>query len=192
MGLVRTWTGQLARAAGASLIAPLVLLLASGVVASGGGLASFGSLREIASGPSMPDIGLAAPPGSALEDAEIVGADLSPPREVSRPAAPASDALASAGPVRAPVQTPDGGTVTPPDATEREPSGESFELNEPPTIPGGGVTAPTAPPPPAAPEVPAPVEDLLEVTRGLGDTLREPLEPLTNGILDLLRGPPRQ
>ena len=98
VGLVRTWTGQVARAAGATLIAPLVLLLAAGVVASGGALGSVGSLGEIASGPSLPDIGLASTPGSALEGAEIVGADVPQPADVSEPPSASPQQLASATP----------------------------------------------------------------------------------------------
>ena len=188
MGLVRTWAGQLARAAGASLIAPLVLLLAASVVASGGGLGSFGSLREIASGPSLPDVGLSAPGGSALENAEIVGAGLSPPADTSQPPPPATETLASATPP-ASESAPGGAPATPREAPSREPSKKQFKPTEPPT-PGAGAT-PTAPPStPPPPAVPAPVQDLLEATRGLGDTLREPLAPLTNSILDLLRIPP--
>jgi hypothetical protein len=36
------------------------------------------------------------------------------------------------------------------------------------------------------------VDDLLEATRGFGEQLREPLRPLTDAILNLLRPPPRQ
>ena len=168
---------------------PLVLLLAASVVASGGGLGGFGSLRDIAAGPSLPDVGLAAPPGSALENAEIVGAGLSPPADTSQPPPPATQALASATPP-ASERAPGGAPATPREAPGREPSTKQFKLGEPPTTPGTGVT-PTVPPSPLSPPtVPAPVQDLLEATRGLGDTLREPLAPLTDPILDLLRGPP--
>lgn len=188
MGLVRTWTGQLARAAGASLIAPLVLLVASGVVASGGGLGSFGSLREIASGPSLPDVGLSAAPGSALRDAEIVGADLPAPADATRPPATPSGELAAAA-LAAP-RSQARGRPSPPAARVRPPAGRP--PTRPPTI-VEEVTAPASPPAPAPPPAaPSPVDDLLEVTRGLGERLREPLEPLTEAILNLLRGPPRQ
>ena len=191
MDLVRTWTGQLARAAGASLLAPLVLLVAAGVVASAGGVGSFGSLREIASGPTLPDIGLAEAPGSALADAEIVGADLAaPPAEAQPPPLPADDALASAAPPGAPEQAGEGVTEAPPQRAPQRRSGESFELEGSPTTPGGGETSPQAPPAAPVVPVPAPVEDLLDATRGLGDTLREPLRPITDTLLQLLRGPP--
>ena len=192
MGLVRAWTGQLARAAGASLLAPLVLLVAAGVVASAGGLGSFSSLGEAASGPSLPDIGLAATPGSALEGAEIVGADLSPPPEPASPALPAPEALASAAPPAADRSGSDV-TVSPPEPAPPRRRGESFELREPTRPPTGGPPAPTAPPrAPTAPAVPPPVEELLEATRGLGDVLREPLEPLTDTLMELLGPPPRR
>ena len=191
MDLVRTWTGQIARAAGASLIAPLVLLLAAGVVAASGGLASFASLGEVASGPELPDVGLSRTPGAALQDAEIVGADLSPPADVSSPPSPGPDELASAAP---PVsESPGhGSTVVPPQAPPRNPRVESFELREPPSPPAGGDRPATEPPASPAPQAPVPVDELIDATRGLGDTLGEPLRPITDAILELLGGPPRR
>ena len=93
--MVRTWTGQVARAAGASLLAPIVLLLAAGVVASGGGLGGFGSLGEISSGPALPDTGLTAAPGTALADADVRAADLAPPAGVAAPPASPRGPIAS-------------------------------------------------------------------------------------------------
>lgn len=172
------------------MLAPLVLLVAAGVVASAGGLGSFRSLGEAASGPSLPDIGLAGAPGSALENAEIVGADLSPPAEPARPELPGPEALAAAAPPAA-GQPRDDVTVAPPAAAPQPRRGESFELREPARSPTGGVPAPGAPPNVSpAPAVPPPVEDLLDATRGLGDALREPLEPLTKRIMELLGVPP--
>jgi hypothetical protein len=189
VGLVRTWTGQLARAAGATLIAPIVLLLALSVVASGGGLGSVGSLREIASGPSLPDIGLASTPGAALENAEIVGAELPPPAEVSRPPVPAPEALASATPpVRA--QAPGGSTVVAPHVRAETPPPQRFKLKGP-SKPERQIPKVPAPPTPPAPATPAPVEDIIDATRGIGEALRQPLQPLTDAILNLLNGPPR-
>jgi hypothetical protein len=189
VGLVRTWTGQVARAAGATLIAPFVLLLASGVVASGGALGSVGSLREIASGPSLPDIGLASTPGSALEGAEVVGAGVLPPADVSRPPSGSPQQLASAAPP-APPRTASGVPAAPPQARPQTPRGEEFRLKDPtPTTQPG---SPAAGPKPQAPAVPQPVDDLLEATRGVGEQLRQPLRPLTDAILNLLRPPPRQ
>lgn len=192
VGLVRTWTIQLARAAGASLIAPLVLLLASGAVASGGGLGSVGSLREIASGPTTPDIGLAAPSGSALADAEIVGADLPAPADVAKPPAPPRNALASAT-APASAEAPNAVSVTTPGAGKSEPPAEPIALRDAPGRSGDGAAPPSDPPPappaPAPAPAPAPVEDLLN---GLGDTLREPLRPLTDTILNLVGQPPRR
>ena len=189
MGLVRTWTGQLARAAGASLLAPLVLLAAAGVVASAGGVGSFSALGEAASGPSLPDIGLAATPGSALEDAEIVGADLASPPEAAAPPLAASEALASAAPPA--TEGGDEIAISPPEAGPEPRRVEPFELEGRPAPPGAGAPTPGAPPTaPPAPAAPPPVEDLLEATRGIGDALREPLRPLTDTLLELLRGPP--
>jgi hypothetical protein len=172
-------------------MASLVLLVASGAVASGGGLGSVGSLREIASGPSLPDIGLAGTPGSALQNAEIVGTEVAPPADVSRPPVSARAELASAAPPGA-VRAASGSTVTTPQAPARKRSGEPFRLKGPTTT--GGTQAPTqtAPPPRTpAPGAPAPVDDIIDGARGLGDTLGEPLRPITDAILKLLRGPPR-
>ena len=185
--MVRTWTSQVLRAAGASLLAPLVLLLAAGALASGGGMGGFGSLGEISSGPSLPDTGLSAAPGAALDDAQIVGADLPPPADVAVPPASPRGAIASA--------TRPGGGPAVADGRSRGPgrqelSGRTLGPQGPASRPDNAAppTIPNAPPPGA----PGPVEDLGEVTRGLGEAMRVPLEPLTNAILELLRGPPRR
>lgn len=185
--MVRTWTGQVARAAGASLLAPLVLLLAAGAVASGGGMGGFGSLGEISSGPSLPNIGLSATPGAALADADIVAADLAPPGDVAAPPAPPTGDVASAD---SPVSGRPGGRRAPA-GFRREVSGRTLQPQAR-SAPGAGeappLTIPTAPPV----RTPAPVQDLGEVTRDLGEAMRAPFEPLTNAILELLRGPPRR
>ncbi len=187
--MVRTWTGQVARAAGATLIAPLVLLIVAGVVASGGALGSVGSLGEIASGPSLPDVGLASTPGSALEGAEIIGADVPQPADVSEPPSASPQQLASATPLP-PGPAAVGERVASPEVRTRRPNAEAFRLPDPtPTTPA---RPPAAEPTPQAPAVPQPVDDLLEATRGFGEQLREPLRPLTDAILNLLRPPPRQ
>ena len=54
---------------------------------------------------------------------------------------------------------------------------------------GDGAAPPSDPPPAPPAPAPAPVEDLLN---GLGDTLREPLRPLTDTILNLVGQPPRR
>ena len=185
--MVRTWTSQVARAAGASLLAPLVLLLVAGAVASGGGMGGFGSLGEISSGPSLPDTGLTATPGEALADAQIVGADLTPPPDVGAPAASASGAIASATPPGA-GPAASGRTAKP---GGQELSGQTLGPQVPSNPGSGPVPPPTIPAEPPA-SAPGSAQGLEEVTRGLGDAMRAPLEPLTNAILELLRGPPRR
>lgn len=183
---MRTWTGQVARAAGASLLAPLVLLVAAGALATGGGMGGFGSLGDISSGPSLPDTGLSATRGAALDDAKVLAVDLAPPPDVATPPASASGALASADPPASGLPATGGGA---PVTSGQDLSGRAGQP-EPPSAPGtGGVAPPTIPTQPPAGK-PAPAEDLGEVTRGLGEAIREPLEPLTNAILELLRGPP--
>ncbi len=183
MGFVSIWTRQVARAAATSLIAPLALLLAAGVVASGGGLGGIGSLGQIASGPAIPDLGLDSSPASSLEGAEIVGAGVSEPGVPTSPAPP-TGSLASAAPTSAASPT-DGGA---PPGGRRAPQPPAATIR-PPAPPGeDGVRAPSAPSPPAAPN---PGDDLLEATRGIGDLMPGPLGPITGDILNLLLGPPR-
>ncbi len=177
------WTGQVARAAGASLLAPLVLLLAAGALASVGGLGGLGSLGEISSGPSLPETGLSGAPGRALEDAQIVGADVAPPAEVAEAPASPTGAIASAAPP----------TAAPAAGGRRRHSGrqavkrEGLEPEQPSSPGTGEVTTHTAPSaPPAAPVA----RELGEVTRELGEAIGAPLDPLTDAIVGLLWGPP--
>jgi hypothetical protein len=186
---VRTWSRQVARAAGASLIAPLVLLLAAGVVASGGGLGGLDSLGQIASGPSLPDTGLASQTRSSLAGAEIVGADVAAPSQAAR-SVPSREQLASATP---PTSAPRvARSVAPRADTVAGTRPDSPDAGAPPLTDGReGALAPEGDPAPPASD---PVGDLEETTRGLGDSLSEPLGPVTNQLLDLLRllaPPPR-
>lgn len=179
------WSRQVARAAGASLIAPLVLLLAAGVVASGGGLGGLGSLGQIASGPSLPDTGPTTASSSSIESPEIVGAGVPTTRAVPRAAPPAGE-LASATPATrtAPSAAP---------SAQAELGSRTERATEftPPTRRREGVLV--RGPAPASPPGGA-VDDLQETTQGLGEALQEPLRPVANQLLDLLRlllPPPR-
>ena len=186
MGLVRTWSRQVVRAAGASLIAPLVLLLAAGVVASGGGLGGLGSLGQIASGPSLPDTGLSTASRSSIESAEIVGPDI-PRARTEPPSAPAAGPpageLASATPpgVDAPSARP---------PVRAELRSRTERSTEPTPTTGAGVLLDD----PARGRPPGGPDDLQDATQGLGEALSEPLRPVTDQLLDLLRllvPPPR-
>ena len=185
------WSRQVARAAGASLIAPLVLLLAAGVVASGGGLGGFDSLRQIASGPSLPDTGLNAPSTSSIKDAEIVGADVAPRAAPVRADAPPARELASADPP--PSAPPASPTARPrPRAQLDSPSGAPG-VRTPTPVPGEEALLNDTEETPVRP-APGPVDELQETTRGLGESLTEPLAPVGNQLLDLVRflvPPPR-
>ena len=187
MGLVRTWSRQVARAAGASIIAPLALLLAAGVGARGAGRGGLASLGRIASGPSLPDTGRAPASRSSTQDAAIVGADVPVRGEAKGPAPPAAE-LASA-------------TPTTPPSRPAEPAGAGMEIEggspaERPrrrsplidTGQGAGIDGPEPKPPPSG----NPVDRLEETTRGLGESLSRPLRPVGGQLLDLLRrlGPP--
>ena len=179
MGLVGTWTRQIARAAGASLIAPLVLLLAAGVVASGGGLGGLDSLGQIASGPSLPNTGLPKASRSTIESAELVGTAppaSGPARSTAPPTAIASAAPPGAAPSRARAaaapRTEVGSSAGPVAGGRPGARGEGTLVEEPTT---------TAPP--AAP----PGDELQETTEGLGESIAEPLRPVGNQLLDLLR-----
>jgi hypothetical protein len=172
----QTWLRRALEAAGASLLAPVAILLAAGVLAVGGGLGGLSELGQIASGPSLPGPDLAAG-GSAIEDADIVGADLSsPPAAVALgpgavPGAPgAPPAAPGAGPLPSPLlQVPSapGGGGAPPGGSGTPPV----------QVPGGGT--------PGAP-LQGPAETTVEGVRPL---VPEPIQPVTEDVLNLLLGP---
>lgn len=187
MGLVRTWSRQVARAAGASLIAPLALLLAAGVVASGGGLGGLGSLGQITSGPSLPETGLTTPSSASIERAEIVGA-VAPAASESPRSAPPAGQLASAAPPpgaasRRAAEAAGRQRVTKYRSRAERPTRGSrlTDANEVSVVQDPGDRSGL-------------VEGLQETTSGLGESLSEPLQPVTNQLVDLLRllaPPPR-
>ena len=175
------WSRQVARAAGASLIAPLVLLLAAGVVASGGGLGGLGSLGQIASGPSLPETGLAGRPSPSIESAEIVGTGA--PSPSPPPVAPPAAAIASATPAAGaspPVQA-----AAPRARIERRSSTGSPTGRTPLTVTGEGVLVDEPDRTPLTGD--DQLDALEETTRGLGEALAEPLRPVGNQLVDLLR-----
>ena len=182
------WSRQVARAAGASLIAPLALLLAAGVVASGGGLGGLGSLGQIASGPSLPDTGLSGASSSSIQNAEIVGVDVVPGTETAPSAPPPPDEIASAIPPASAPRPP----ATPAPRPQTQVRSRTERLREPTTGRGQGalIDEPDGTPPTPG----TPVDGLEETTRGLGEAISEPLLPVTSRLLDLLRflGPPRR
>lgn len=160
-----------------------MLLLAAGVVASGGGLGGIGSLGQVASGPSLPDTGLAAAPETSLGAAEIVGAELPSPAVPVGPSGGGTAELAAASPLR-PVSP---AAVEPAPVTRTEPpAGPIVRRPETPLTDTG-----------RSPRLPAagqpgsnPVDDIEDTTRGLTEALPAPLQPLANRLIDLLLGPP--
>ena len=180
--MVRDWTRQAARGAGASLLAPVVLLVGAAAIASGGGLGGLGALGQAAAGPALPDLGAPSATAQTLADAEIVGADTSePPAATGSPGAGAPGSLAS-GPGGAGSGRPGSGT-DPVDVSPLPPS----------TTPGATSPDPRSPAPPANggnPQGPgAPSGDIIEDTRGIAESLPGPLGPTTGDILDLLLPP---
>ena len=174
------------RAVGASLLVPLALLLAAaGVAASGGGLGGLGSLGQLASGPALPDTGLADLAVENSGSAEIVGAQVGegPATAATNLPGAGGEALASAGVAGgapAPFAPGDGSApilpVPGPDDVVTVPPG------------GGQGDAGETPAPPA--ETPAtPVEQVIDDTRRAGESLPGPLGPVVGNILDLLLGP---
>lgn len=178
MELVRDWGRQTARATGAALIAP-VLLLAATIVAAGGGLGGLGSLGEITGGPSVPETGLAQAPQASLADAEIVAADLSGAAATAPFAAGPGDVFAPTVPGASPGPGPVGRVDDP-----RSSPGPSPPAAEPGGPPPSAPVTPIVPP-----AAPAPVDDLIDETREIGESLPGPLGPTTGDILDSLLGP---
>ena len=175
----------MARAMGASLIAPMALLLAATLVAAGGGgLGGLGSLGQIASGPSVPDSGLASVPRSSLGEAELVTASVG----ADSPSAPTGEGPAPSGPgapSAGPNGSPGGGDLG---LTPGEPGGPgtpNIRGTDPPVT--GGPPAST----PGAPQVADPVGEVIDPARGIGELVPAPLQPTTDGIIDSLLGPPR-
>lgn len=177
-------------ATGASLLAPVVLLLTAAAVAvSGGGLGGLGSLGQLTSGPELPDTGLAS---SSFEDsgsAEIVGAQVGEsvgPAATSLPGS-GGELLAGSPGVGAGglpgIPPTDGGGAEPVPPTSAPPAVTTPTGD---TAPGDDDAPPTTTPAPANP-----VGQVIDNTREFGEALPGPLGPVTTGILDLLLGPRR-
>ena len=182
--MVKEWTRQAARATGVSLLAPVALLLAAAAVASGGGLGGLGALGQLAEGPELPDLGTPVAASETLSDADIVGADTSEP--------PAASATPGSGPGGPLASGPGGGGRAP--GTGPVAVGPLPPVGGPDT-PAAAPQAPGTTAPPAgggAPPAANPVEDIIDTTRGVGESLPGPLGPTTGDILDLLLPPGRR
>lgn len=177
MTFAQTWLRQSLGAAGVSLLVPLAILGAAGVLAAGGGLGGLSDLGQIASGPTLPGNELTEG-GPAIADADIVGADLG-----------------------APAGTPaGGGTAGAPGPFSGSPGGTSSlpsPLLDVPSTPGGGenvnggpVTGPGQPPAAPAPAI-GPVQEPLGPTRQVPTVVPEPIQPVTQNLIDLLLGQPQ-
>ena len=180
MTFAQTWLRQALGAAGASLLAPLAILLAAGILAAGGGLGGLSELGQISSGPTLPasDLDAGVP---SIADADIVGADLDAAGGGGEPGVPSATGGEGA----------DGFTGAP-GGTAPLPS----PLADVPATPvggggGGGVNeappAPTLESPATAPGGPA--GEIVETTRGLQMVVPEPIRPVTDDLINLLLGP---
>lgn len=203
MDLVRDWRKQAARAAGATALAPVVLLVAAVLLAAGGGLGGLGSLGQITAGPSVPPAELAAGETNAL-----VSASPPPSPKVASGAGEAPRSAPRAGDRRggaAPAQRrelPDGVAVRdrPAAPIRRTPSVR-------PTRPTVGKPQPSTPPP-ASPSpvpqtpitqqvpVPSPGPQIVLDTKNLGPALPPslqlpPVQIIGNLPLPLPLLPPR-
>jgi hypothetical protein len=176
--LAQTWLRQAFGAAGASLLVPLAALAAAGVLAAGSGLGGLSELGQIGSGPELPGAQVSAD-SSAIAEADIVGADLTA----------GSGAGAGTGPG---FTGSDGALGTAPGEPGLVPS----PLLDVPSAPGGGGTVPGGPvtqpgqpqsnPAPATGPGQAPPETVREI-QTLGP---EPIQSVTQELIDLLVGPP--
>lgn len=187
MEFVRDWRRQAARAAGATALAPVVLLVAAVLLAAGGGLGGLGSLGQITAGPSVPPAELAAGETNALVSAspppspKVASGAGETPR--STPTAPrAGDRRRGAAPAQR-TEPSDGVAVrnTPTAPVQRAPSVG-------PTRPPVGNPQPATPPPPSAspvpqtqitPQVPVPSPgpQIVVDTKNLGPALPPFLQP---------------
>jgi hypothetical protein len=191
MALVRDWRRQAARAAGATLIFPVALLAMAALLAAGGGLGGLGSLGQITSGPQLPATEVAAPAarGGTVESAGIVAADPAP--------APLAARTRSAGVGGAGGATPGGGSTGSAPGSRTPTSSPTPGNGVTPTAPVRGGT-PTTPAPATGgnggdstgvtPQAPGPVQQIIDDTRGIGESLPAPLGPTTGRILDSLLG----
>ncbi len=155
------------RATGISLIAPVVLLVSATLVAaSGGGFGGVESLGQIAAGPPLPEIGVAAAPPSSLGNEELAAIPPAPSPRTAAPGAPISPGAATAPPAPPPV--PRSAPNSP--ADDRQLAQQTAPADPPSS------SAPVAQlPPPAASAPPtggpavqgprAPVRDLLDQVR---------------------------
>lgn len=188
--MVREWSRQATRAVGVSLVAPVVLLLAAGAVASSGGLGGLGSLGQIAGGPDLPDTGVPAGATASLNESDIVGADTSEPPATGAATADAASGSSPAGaaPSPTPPSSPGGGGE----------QGGGVDVSPLPQPPAAVAPAPPTPvagsPPPVEVQPPSggPVGDVIDDVRGIGESLPGPLGPTTGDILDLLLPPGSQ
>ncbi|MEX2252713.1 MAG: hypothetical protein WD649_01040 [Thermoleophilaceae bacterium] len=184
MDLMGAW---LRRSVGATLLIPLGIVLAAGLVAVvGGGLGGLTSLSQIAAGPALPDAGSVIDSNPALEDSGLAGS-------------PALGGAAAGAPAGGGSDTPGAGTgssVGTGVATGNGGTGGGEVVAQPPGTPGsppdpGAPPSSESAPPPASTQPSAPPESPLggnveDITSGLGDTVTGPLQPVTDGLLDVL------
>lgn len=181
MDVMRAWLG---RSVGATLLVPVGIVLAAGIVAAvGGGLGGLASLSQLATGTGLPDTALVVDADPALGDSGLAAS----PALGGTPAPGSGGAGASTEGTDAAAATEggdSGGTPQTPagDDVPRGPGGP--EPGGPPSPSPGRVTVCYCGPEPGPPDLVNP-PNVDEVTRGLGEALPGPLRPMTDGLLDV-------
>jgi hypothetical protein len=183
--VVGTWVQGVVRGVGASLIAPLVLLFAATVLAaSGSGFGAVSSLGQVASGPDLPtpNTELAGTPD--LKNNEVVGVERDLLASASRPPAATSAAGGGAG---TGTSTAGGGPITFPSPQGGPVASGPLASNPTVSTPSSSSTGSS---PPASSPAPQPLNNLLQETRQLGNSVvPQPLRPVTDNILNTVLGP---
>ena len=182
MTFAETWIRQVLGATGATLLVPVAVLIAAGVLAAGSGLGGISSLGQIGAGPTLPEPGIDS--ASSLGDADIVGADLASPELA------AGDGTAAATIGDIPAGT--GGAPLPSPLTQTGPGGGGggggFSAPDGPgegiAPPGGGV-----PPGDGGPGPGSPVDEVVG-PGGLADEVTQPIAPVTDRVIDLISPDP--
>ena len=179
----------LRRSVGATLLIPIGIVLCAGLVAIvGGGLGGLTSLSQLAAGPALPDASSVIDSNPALEDSGLAGSPALGAAAAGGPGAGGAPTGASTGAGSSGADgtatlgtTPTGGDeiVATPGPPGGPPSGPG-----PPTR-GSPPTTVTGPGLPPAPDNPL-GGNVDDITSGLDDTVSDPLQPVSDGLLDVL------
>jgi hypothetical protein len=174
--LVQTWTRRAGAAAGASLLVPFVVILASAVLAlGGGGLGGLGALGDLVNGPDVPlaDVAAAGVDVLAEQPATLLGTGRGGgPAGTGGPAGLGGDGAAGGG------AAPQGGGGAGDGGSGDGGSGDGG----PGGGDGGGGDDGGGGPGPG--DDPGPPRDIVDDGRDLADGLPAPVGPLTGEAID--------